>query len=172
MIWGKIDIFVHVLGKWGNIGKTGPNVSYQHSLKMYTINTKQTTKWHAWLVNHQNQPALLLIWANVITLVFITLVCVNFRRKKSPVIRCPVLRTVYRDGVSYGYDTRTCKRVTHYWPFVMGIHRCAVHRSPVDLHKRLVMWSFYINTDKLLSKQSRFCWFETPGRSYNVTVQW
>ena len=62
----------------------------------------------------------------------------------------------------------TWKRLKHYWPFVMGIHR-----SPVDSrHNGRVMYSFeaffVISLNKLLNKQSSYRWHDMTWCSRGI----
>ena len=51
-----------------------------------------------------------------------------------------------------------------YWPFVRGIHRCPVNSPHKGQYRRALMF-FDMRLNKLLGKQSRRRWFETPSRS-------
>ena len=64
---------------------------------------------------------------------------------------------------------RIWKRYRHYWPFVRGICMSPVvspHKWPCT-----EVWFFaVVNPNKLLNKESSYCWFGTPGRSCDVNV--
>ena len=70
------------------------------------------------------------------------------------------------DGAVSGHgDVIKRKHVPRYRPFVRGIHRSPVHRSPSQRPvTRIFDFFFDMCLNKRLSKQSRRRWFEAPSR--------
>ena len=71
-------------------------------------------------------------------------------------------------------DVIKWKYFPRYWPFVRGIHPSTVNSPHKSQWRGALMFSLICALNKLLGKQSRGWWFETPSRSlwrhWNITV--
>ena len=65
---------------------------------------------------------------------------------------------------SLHHDVIKWRHFPRYWPFERRIHRSPVNSQHKVQWRGALMFFFYLNPNKRLSKQSRGWWFETPSR--------